>query len=55
MRNSEIKRSKAYHSMDPIGHVDHMLAAKNDVVGSIVIMALMLVCLSVMRILLTRS
>jgi hypothetical protein len=41
--------------MGPIGRVDHLIAAKNDVVGSMLIMALVLGCLSVMRFLLTQS
>jgi hypothetical protein len=54
MRHRKIKRSRAYHAMRPIGHVDHIMAAKNDVMGSMVIMALTLGCLSVMRVLLTH-
>lgn len=55
MPKRKINRSKVYHSIGPVGRIDHTVTAKNDVMGSMVIMALMLACLSVMRLLLTPS
>jgi hypothetical protein len=55
MRKRKIKRSTIYHSINPIAPVNHVLRAKHDTIGSMVIVGLVLVCLSVMRLLLTWS
>lgn len=44
-----------YHLIQPIATINQPLRAKNDIIGSMVVMALMLGCLIVMRILLTQS
>jgi hypothetical protein len=44
-----------YHLIQPIATMNQPLRAKNDIVGSMVVIALMLGCVIVMRLLLTQS
>ncbi|MGO8764294.1 MAG: hypothetical protein ACLQSR_04060 [Limisphaerales bacterium] len=53
MRKRKINRSTVYHSLNTVVPINHVLRARHDIMGSLVIVILMLVCLSVMRILLT--
>jgi hypothetical protein len=55
MRKRNIKRSMVYHTIDTIAPINHLLKARNDIMGSVVIIALMVGCLSLMRFLLTQS
>lgn len=55
MRKRKIKRSTVYHSINTVAPINHVLRAKHDVMGSMLIVILMLGCLSVMRIILTQS
>ncbi|HEY1662825.1 MAG TPA: hypothetical protein VGI03_10440 [Verrucomicrobiae bacterium] len=55
MRRRKVKRSAVYHSINTVAPVNHVLRARNDVMGSMVIVALVLGCLSVMRLILTCS
>jgi hypothetical protein len=55
MRRRKIKRSTVYHSTNTVAPINHVLRAKHDVMGSMLIVILMLGCLSVMRIILTQS
>ena len=55
MQNRKIKRSTICELMSTIAPINHVLRARNDIVGSMVTVALVLGCLSVMRLILAHS
>ena len=55
MRPRIIKRSPVYYLINTIAPINHVLKAKYDAVGSMLIIILMLGCLSLMRMLLSNT